>query len=175
MLNKLLTMFWAFGLMSLLAVGGGTAILPEMQYRTVTQFHWVTNQQFRDIYGLGQVVPGPNMLMVLVIGYRLAGFIGALVVGSAFFVPDCLLTLYVNRWWNRLRDSPWRTAVQRGLAPVAIGLMLSGTFSMARLAVTGVVTGAMAAVVFAILSWRHVNPAILVLSGGLIGLLLLKL
>lgn len=173
MMSKLLTLAWAFALMSLLAVGGGTAILPEMQYRTVTQFHWVTDRQFRDIYSLGQVVPGPNMLMVLVIGYRLAGFLGALVVGIAFFLPDCLLTLYANRWWNRLRGSPWRTAVQRGMAPVAIGLMLSGTFAIARLAVTNVVTGIMAAAVFAILSWRHVNPALLVLSGGVIGLLLL--
>jgi chromate transporter len=171
---KLANLFWVFALLSLVAVGGGTAVLPEMQYRAVHQFHWVTDQQFRDIYGLGQVAPGPNMTMVLIIGYRIAGLLGALVVGVAFFLPDCLLTLYFNRFWNRMRGSPWSTAVQRGLAPVAIGLMLSGTYSMARLAMTGYRTVALGAIVFAILSWRHVNPALLVLGGGIIGLLILR-
>ncbi|HLH75435.1 MAG TPA: chromate transporter [Candidatus Binataceae bacterium] len=172
MLIKLLNLFWVFALLSLLAVGGGTAVLPEMQYRVVNQFHWLTDPQFRDVYGLGQVAPGPNMLMVLVIGYRLAGVLGALVVGLAFFVPDCILTLYANRAWNHFKGSPWRTAAQRGLAPVAIGLMLAGTFAMAKLAITNYFNFAVGLVVFLLLSWRHVNPALLVLGGGVVYLLL---
>ncbi|MGZ6227910.1 MAG: chromate transporter, partial [Candidatus Binataceae bacterium] len=62
---KLFNLTWVFMLLAILAVGGGTAVLPEMQHMTVDQFHWVTKSQFRDIYSLGQVAPGPNMLMVL--------------------------------------------------------------------------------------------------------------
>jgi chromate transporter len=100
--NKLLNLSWVFALLSILAVGGGTAVLPEMQRMTVHQFHWVTDRQFRDIYSLGQVAPGPNMLMVMVIGYRQAGAAGAAAVALAFFLPDCLLTFFANRIWARL-------------------------------------------------------------------------
>ena len=153
--------------MSIVAVGGGTAVLPEMERLVVQQFHWMGDKQFRDIYSLGQVAPGPNMLMVMVIGYRLAGVAGAAVVGVAFFLPDCIVTFFVNRWWFRLSESRWRTAVQRGFAPVAIGLMVSGTYALARLSISDMGALAIAAVTFGILAWRRVNPLLLISAGGL--------
>jgi chromate transporter len=165
---KLLNLTWVFALLSLLAVGGGTAVLPEMQHMTVSYFHWITDRQFRDIYSLGQVAPGPNMLMVMVIGYRLDGIAGALVVGLSFFLPDCLLTFFANRIWQRFSDSPWRAAVQRGLAPVAIGLMLSGTYAIARLSILTYTGGLIAASTLAILMWRRVNPVFLISAAGLV-------
>ncbi len=168
MAHKLFSLAWVFALLSLLAVGGGTAVLPEMQHMTVQQFHWVTDQQFRDIYSLGQVAPGPNMLMVMVIGYRIAGVAGAAVVTFAFFLPDCALTLFANRMWQRYADSPWRQAIQRGMAPIAIGLMLSGTFAIARLSIHNAVSFAVAAGSLGVLMWRRINPVILIAAGGLI-------
>jgi chromate transporter len=167
-MSKLLNLAWVFALLSILAVGGGTAVLPEMQRMTVHHYHWITDRQFRDIYGLGQVAPGPNMLMVLVIGYRLAGAAGAMVVAAAFFIPDCVLTFFANRLWNRFSTSPWRIAVQRGLAPISIGLMLSGTYAIARLSLINAVAFAIAAITFAVLTWRHVNPLILISLGGVV-------
>ncbi len=169
---KLLNLAWVFMLLAILAVGGGTAVLPEMQHMTVDQFHWITNSQFRDVYSLGQVAPGPNMLMVLLIGHKMAGAMGALVVGLAFFLPDCILTLVANRLWVRFEGSPWRTAVQHGMAPLAIGLMLAGTFAIARLSIFNLTSLLIAASIFGLLMWRHINPALLVLAGGLTYLLL---
>jgi chromate transporter len=166
-MHKLWSLAWVFGLLSIVAVGGGTAVLPEMERLVVNQYHWMGDQQFRDIYSLGQVAPGPNMLMVMVIGYRLAGMAGAMVVGLAFFLPDCVLTFFASRWWYRLSESRWRTALQRGLAPVAIGLMLSGTYALARLSIFNVMGLAIAAVTCGILSWRHINPLLLISAGGL--------
>ena len=67
---KLLNLSWVFALLGILAVGGGTAVLPEMQHMTVHHFHWLTDAEFRDIYSIGQVAPGPNMTMVILIGYK---------------------------------------------------------------------------------------------------------
>ena len=169
---RLIHLFLVFSLLSVLAVGGGTAVLPEMQHMTVHTYHWFTDAQFRSIYSIGQVAPGPNMLMVLLMGYQLAGVAGMFVVGFAFFMPDCLLTLFANRWWVRMGGWPWRTSIQRGLAPVAIGLMLSGTYAIARLSIVNPLTLAIGLVVFAILLWRHVNPGILVLVGGTVYMVL---
>jgi chromate transporter len=169
--QKLFTLGWVFALLSILAVGGGTAVLPEMERLTVQHFHWMGDQQFRDIYSLGQVAPGPNMLMVMIIGYRKAGVPGAAVVGVAFFLPDCLLTFFANRLWYRLSASRWHAALQRGLAPIAIGLMLSGTFAIAKLSIVNAMALAIAVITFAILSWRRVNPLLLISAGGVAYLL----
>ncbi|MGH7906803.1 MAG: chromate transporter [Candidatus Binataceae bacterium] len=168
---KAFSLVWVFALLSILAVGGGTAVLPEMERMTVTQFHWVTHQQFRDIYSIGQVAPGPNMLMVMLIGYKMEGLLGALAVGLAFFVPDCILALFANRVWVHFAASPWRKAIQRGMAPVAIGLMLAGTYAIAKLAIFSVAGAVIAIAIFAIILWRHINPALLIALGGLAYLL----
>ncbi len=166
-MKRLFNLSWVFMLLSVLAVGGGTAVLPQMQHTTVDTFHWLTDAQFREIYSIGQVAPGPNMMMVLLIGYRLAGAAGAVIVGLSFFVPDFIIALTANRLWIRFHDSPWRLAVQRGLAPVAIGLMASGTYAIARLSIMNAASLAIAAVAFGILYWRHVPPALLVIAAGI--------
>jgi chromate transporter len=163
---RLLHLCLVFSLLSVLALGGGNSVLPEMRHFTVNRLHWLTDAQFRSIYSLGQVVPGPNMLMVLVIGYQLAGWLGMIVVGVSFFLPDFVIALSINRLWIRLGGWPWRLSIQRGLAPVAIGLMISGTYTIARLSIVDVPTLVIALVVLAILLWRHINPGILVLAGG---------
>jgi chromate transporter len=164
---KLISLAWVFALLSILAVGGGTAVLPEMQRMTVGQFHWVTDKQFRDIYSLGQVAPGPNMLMVMVIGYRVAGYLGSAIVAFAFFVPDCILTLFANRLWLRYSESPWRHAIQRAMAPISIGLMLSGTYSIARLSIHNAMSFGIAVMTLGVLMWRRVNPLLLISIGGI--------
>jgi chromate transporter len=171
-MTRIFQLVSVFAMLSLLALGGGNAVLPAMHHMTVHTHHWLTDQQFRSIYGLGQVAPGPNMLMVLAIGYQLAGWPGMAAVGVSFFLPSSAFALLINRWWHHLGGWPWRVSIQRGLAPVAIGLMLSGTYSIARISIVNVATVAIAAVVFAILFWRHVSPGILVLLGGAVYMML---
>jgi chromate transporter len=172
--SRILSLLGVFGLLSVLAVGGGTAILPEMKHLTVARLDWVTADQFVEIYSLGQMAPGPNMLMVTVIGYRVGGYPGALAALVGFFLPAGLLTLGASRLWVRFAGSPWREAIQRGLAPVAIGLMAAGVVAIARVATRDAATIALAAVVTAALLWRRINPALLILASGALGLLILR-
>jgi chromate transporter len=172
--NHLASLLGVFALLSLLAVGGGTAVLPEMKAMLVTRLGWLSAEQFVTIYSLGQLAPGPNMLMVSVIGYHVAGAAGALAALVGFLLPSSVLALGVSRLWSRFEGSPWRTAIQRGLAPVAIGFMGAGVIAIARVATRDLVTMAMAAVVATVLLRRHVNPALLILAGGLVGWLLLR-
>ena len=168
----LLQILGVFSLLSILAVGGGTAVLPEMKALTVNQFHWLTPEQFGQIYSLGQLAPGPNMLMVSVIGYRVAGYPGAAAALVGFFLPAGLLTFGVARVWDRYSDSPLKLACERGLAPVTIGLMLAGTLILARTVIHSADDVVIAAVVTAILLAVKVNPVLLILGGGLAGYLI---
>ncbi len=93
---------------------------------------------------------------------------------AAAFLPTALLAFFMRRLWTRLDNWPWRTSIQRGLAPVSIGLLLAGSLSMAKGAVTGWVTAVVAVTVFAILLRSRINPALLVLVGAVVGLLALR-
>jgi chromate transporter len=175
MKNTDLDILGVFALLSILAVGGGTAVLPEMKAMTVDSYRWLTDDQFRDVYSLGQLAPGPNMLMVIIIGYHVAGTLGALLAFAGFFLPASALTFVVSRIWNHFEGSPWRLAVQRGLAPIVVGLMTAGVIAIGRSAIGGATTLILAAAVFALLYFGpRINPALLVAAGGVLGLLLLK-
>jgi chromate transporter len=159
-----------FSLLSVLAVGGGAAVIPEMKALTVGPAPWLTADQFGQFYSLGQLAPGPNMLMVSVIGYHVAGYPGALAALLGFFVPAGVITFFAGRLWDRFAGSPWRTALAHGLGPMTIGLMLAGIVSIERSVMEGEgwLPYAIAAAVALILPRVKINPIVLILAGGLV-------
>lgn len=160
----------AFAYLSLLTVGGGMAAFPEMQTLVVDVHHWLTADQLIHFYSVGQLAPGPNMMMVTAIGERVAGPVGALLVVLAFFLPTALLTWLVGRAWTRLEHWPWRESIRKGLAPVSVGLVLSGCVSMATVALKGWLTVTIALVVLALVLRTKINPALLILAAAIVGI-----
>lgn len=123
-----------FALLSILAIGGISTILPEMHRQAVEVRHWMTDAQFADLFAIAQAAPGPNFLIVTLIGWQAAGLPGAVVATAATIVPSCTLTYIVARLWHRLRHMPWRSAVQAGLGAVTVGLVSAGAFVLTRAA-----------------------------------------
>lgn len=169
-MKQLLDLAMVFGYISLLTVGGGMAAFPELKNLTVDVHHWVTFPELMHYYSLGQLAPGPNMMMVASIGAQVAGLPGAAVVLVAFILPTGLLTFGIGRLWNRLADWPWRPSVQRGLGAVSVGLVLAGGIVLARGALTNTLTVALAVGVFALLMLTKINPAIPIVASGLVGI-----
>jgi chromate transporter len=175
--NDLVRLINVFALLSILAVGGGTAVLPQMKNEVVSERGWMNSEQFADIYSLGQLAPGPNMNMVAVIGYRVSGIAGAILVLVAFYLPSCVLVFAATKVWDYFEGSPWRDGVQRGLAPITVGLMLSGVYAIGKTATFNpehsthhnLTTVTITLIVAIILLRRHVNPALLILAGGAVG------
>ena len=143
-----------------------------MKTLTVDVHEWLTFPQLIHLYSVGQLAPGPNMMMIVPIGDWASGPLGSILVLAAFFGPTALLTFIVGRWWTKLEAWPWRTSIQRGLAPVSIGLLLAGCFSLAKGAIFGLETAAIAAGVLLVLLQTKTNPALLVLGAAVIGMLL---
>ena len=156
-----------FGLLSLLAVGGGTAVLPEMQSILLHEFG-LTHDRFVHVYSLGQLAPGPNMLMVLVIGLQLAGMLGAAVVFLSFFIPSSVLCLFVGRLWIKIGESPWRRAIQNALEPISIGLMVSGVYAVGKAAATSPITFGLALIGFVILVRTKIYPVLVIMAAGIL-------
>jgi len=170
-MNQIPAVARVFAYLSLLTVGGGMAAFPEMKILTVDVHKWLTFPQLIHLYSVGQMAPGPNMMMIVSIGEWAGGFLCALVSVIAFFGPTALLMFVVARLWKRLEKWRWRSSIQQGLAPVSIGLLLAGCFTMARWAITGLGTATIAVSVLLILLQYKINPALLVLGSAIVGIL----
>jgi chromate transporter len=169
-MNQIPALVRVFAYLSILTVGGGMAAFPEMKILTVEVHKWLTFPQLIHLYSVGQMAPGPNMMMIVVIGQWAGGILGAIAVLIAFIGPTALLTFVVSRLWKKIEKWPWRTSIEQGLAPVSIGLLLAGCFTMARGAIFGVETAAISVGVLLILQQYKVNPALLVVGSAVLGI-----
>jgi chromate transporter len=128
--NRLLALALVFAPLSLVSFGGGQAIIADMQHQTVDIQHWMTGREFVDVFALSRAAPGPSTLIVALIGWQVAGFFGAVVATLAIYVPSSLAVYGAVRWWHASKDSPWRGVLERGLAPVAVGLVFAGALAV---------------------------------------------
>lgn len=172
--HDLLDLTLLFLRMSFAAFGGGIAIIPEIKHVAVDQRHWLTAQEFADCYALGALTPGPGMLMVMGIGYKVAGVPGALVSMLTMFLPVGAVAYLAGWRWDRLHRSAWRTAIERGLAPVTVGLLLAGSYTLVRAAVVDAPSAAIMAGAALLLLSRRVSPALIVIAGGVAGFALAR-
>jgi len=164
-------LFLLFAVISLMAVGGGNAVVPEMQRQVVDLHHWMSGPQFVGLFAIAQASPGPNMLISSLIGWRLGGFPGAAAATLGMCLPSSLLTLTVARLWHRFAQSPWRRALERGLAPITLGLVLASGWQLAKAAGPDWRSYSLSAAVALLALRRGLNPLWLLAGGGLLGLL----
>jgi len=160
-----------FALLSLFAIGGANAAIPEMYRIAVHLEGWLTEQQFSDLFAIAQVTPGPNVIITTLIGYQAAGIAGAAVATAAMIGPTCVATYFITRVWDRFRDAPIRAAIQAGLVPVSIGLLAASAWIMVLATGTswiaiGITVAAMAAGFFS-----RLNPLWVFAAAAIIGAL----
>jgi chromate transporter len=147
-----------FVLLSLVAIGGANAVVPEMHRMAVEVEHWMTDRQFAELFALANAAPGPNVLMVCLIGFQAAGVLGALVATVAMCGPSCLVTFLVVRRWEKSRNERLKKIVQRGLAPVTIGLISASAFLVTRAALHDWLGVALCAGTFLAMAATRYNP-----------------
>ena len=167
--NPIWTLAWTFGLMSLFAVGGTNSAVPEMHRVAVDVRHWMSDTQFADIFAISQLSPGPNVLIVTLIGYSVAGVAGALVATLAMCGPTAILAYYVSGLLQRSSHSRWPAIIQAALVPLSIGLMGASGLILAltsdRSWAAGLITATSAVLAFA----TRLNPLWMLLAGGCLG------
>lgn len=157
--------------LSLIAVGGAVAVLPELQRQVVDVHHWMGPREFGDLFALAQAAPGPNVLVVTLVGWRVAGLAGALAATAGILLPSGLLTWVVMGAWQRFRDRPWRVAVQQGLVPVTVGLVMAAAALLAAATTTGWPAALVTAAVAALTLRTRLHPLVLLGAGAALGAL----
>lgn len=123
--------------LSLLSFGGGQTVVAGLQHETVIVHGWLSAQDFTNIFAISRATPGPSSLIVALIGWHVAGLWGALAASLAMFVPSSIVTAAVGQWWETRGKSRLGAAIQKGLLPIAVGLIFSGALGVAQLADLG--------------------------------------
>lgn len=164
----LLGLLAVFGPLSLTTIGGGQGLTSEIHRQTVLEHGWLTEQQFLYAFALSRLSPGPGSLMVTLIGWDVAGWAGALAASVAIFLPSSLLLYGLARVWARYRGRPWQRAVERGLAPVAAGLILAASLTVLEAAHGGWLAWIVALASTAVLAVTRVSPFLMLGAGAAI-------
>jgi chromate transporter len=167
--RKLWALAATFGLLSFFAIGGANAVIPEMHRQAVEVQGWMISQRFTDLFAIAQAAPGPNIIIVTLIGWDVAGFAGALVATLAMIVPTSVLAYYVGKVWYRFRQARWRIAIQAGVTPVTIGLVAASAYVLSRAADTGLVALALTLVTAVVLTLTRLHPLLLLALGAALG------
>ncbi|HVB15555.1 MAG TPA: chromate transporter [Stellaceae bacterium] len=165
--GSLLALAIVFAPLSLLSFGGGNAVLADIATQAIVVRHWTSAREFADLFALSRAAPGPGSLLATLIGWKVAGLPGALAATIAFYLPSAVLVFGAARVWERWRGSPWHTAIERGIAPIAAGLLLSGGIVVLRASPAGwPVWMAALLTTAALLRWPRLHPVPLLLAGG---------
>jgi chromate transporter len=114
-----------FAWLSLLQFGGTNTVVPEMHRQAVDVYHWMDARTFGSLFALAQLAPGPNVMIVSLVGWRVAGLMGLLVTTLATIVPPCLMAFAASRLMLRAGQSKWLPIVKDGLVPVALGMIMA--------------------------------------------------
>jgi chromate transporter len=158
-----------FGALSLVAIGGINAILPEIHRVVVDVQGWMTSAEFAELFALAQVAPGPNAMVVTLVGWKVAGITGALVATLAACGPSSVACYIAWHWADRLQQSKLRAVVQRALAPLAIGLIMASGYTLALAADRSLGAFALTVLATATLAFTRVNPVWVLLAAAVAG------
>jgi len=156
-----------FAVLSLVSIGGANATLPEIRRQVVDVHGWMSDGGFADAFAISHAAPGPNIIMVSLIGWQVAGIAGLLVATAAIVLPSCTLAYAASRTLARWEAHPAVAIVKAGLVPVALGLILASGVAMMRVAAQDLVgLGiALGTAAFVVLSRR--NPLWALAAGSL--------
>ncbi|MGH6682940.1 MAG: chromate transporter [Pseudolabrys sp.] len=155
--------------LSLASIGGGVSVLAGIQHEAIDVHHWLTTREFVDLFAISRVAPGPGSMLATLIGWHVYGWTGAILATIALFVPSSLLCYGVALVWNRHRGKRWHTALEKGLSPVGVGLVLAGVITVLRVGGGGLLSWIVAFGSAGLLSWRpNIHPLLIFLIGGAI-------
>jgi chromate transporter len=174
--RNLLAVVWDFLSLSLFSLGGGNTLLSEYHHLAVDQYCWLSSRQFADIYALSEAAPGPSSMIVGLLGMGAAvkegplwGVLSGVVAEIAILFPSTLVMVAAVLSWNRLRNSPWRLAFERGLGPITLGILFAVGLKILRISDHDTPAYAVSLVVCVLMLRTKISPLWFMAVAGLMG------
>jgi chromate transporter len=163
------TILTHIGGLAFISFGGFNTVLPAIHRLAVDQAHWMTDRDFASLFAIAQASPGPNVLVITLVGLKAAGIPGAIAATLALTVPTSLLAFVVVRVWDRFREARWRKATQAGLLPVTIGFITASGYIIVRAADHSLAAFLVSIATLVVAAVTKINPLWMFAVGGLLG------
>ena len=165
----MLTLAWTYLRIGMIFFGGGYVLIPLLQHLLVDQYKWLTLREFLDGVAISQLTPGPLAMLATFTGVRVGGFTGGLIATICIFLPCIVFMLVVGRYYARLKEIDLIRATLDNVLPAVVGLVASAAWSL------GTTLGSprewiVLVIAFCIFRWTKINPMVMILGAGLIGM-----
>ncbi|HSD54497.1 MAG TPA: chromate transporter [Burkholderiales bacterium] len=157
--------------LSLVSVGGAHAVFPDVYRLVVTEHGWMSGTEFTTLVALSQAAPGPNVLVMALIGQRVGGAALGVAALVAFCLPSSVLAWLAIRADLKAAGARWMRAVKNGLAPVTVGLVLASGLILATGSATHWSMYVIAMLSTVLASATRLHPLWLIVAGALVGAL----
>jgi chromate transporter len=151
--------------------GGGLSMLAFIQEQVVNQLGWLTPRELVDGLALGQLTPGPILMLAAFVGFKVAGIAGAAVAGAAIFLPSFLMILSILPLLSKTKDLRWLKGFMRGVGPAVIGALAASLVQMAPHAAPDRFTAVLFGLTVVLLLLSKAGPLSLIFGGALVGVL----
>ena len=166
-------MLWDFFLITLkvgtFAFGGGYAMITPLHYELVAHFGWLTEAEFSSAVAIGQITPGPLMIMVTFMGYKIAGFTGAILGTIGLFLPSALIVLAIASSYLRFKDLPFVQGMMRGVTLAVTGLLAAVVIDLARGSILGPIDAVIGVAAYLAAGPLKCDPIAMIIGAGAIG------
>lgn len=159
----------SFSSMSVTLFGGGYVFIPAIENVVVGTHHWVTSREFADAIAISQVTPGPISISAAFVGWKVAGFNGALLGTLGIFVPPALLMIMAQQFVSRIKGKSWVESVFSGVRPAVIGMIAASIWVIGRSAPADWQSVFIFVTVFTLALWKKLDSAVLILVAGVLG------
>jgi len=168
--GELFSIFFKAGL----AFGGGLGILAVLQEELVDKRRAVTKEEFLTIYGIGRIVPSGTMTALAVAyGYKFGGLSGTVIALTALSLPVFVLTIALTIAYHYLRNSRLFDLLPVTIMPAALALIVVAALKLGKDVFRPSRELIFAVIAFALALFLRLNPAIILMAGGVLGALVL--
>jgi len=167
-LGRVVALFSTIGAVTF---GGALAMIPLVEEHVVHRLHWLTAQEFIAGLALGQLTPGPILMVAAYIGYKVLGVAGAAAAAVAMFLPSFVMMLAILPAFDRVRTLGWTKAVLQGVVPAVIGVMTIALSRLTPAAAPDLPAVIVLVAAVAVLFLAELAPVKAMLGGAVLGVL----
>lgn len=165
--RELFTIFLKAGL----AFGGGLGILAVLEDEFVTKRQAISRADFLTYYGISRIVPSGSMTALAVaFSHRLGGFKGTVIALTAMVLPAFALTVLLSMFYQYFKDTDLLSWLEISVLPAALASILAAAFKLGKDVFRPSAEFLMAAAAFAAVFFLDLNPAVVLIAGGLLGI-----
>jgi chromate transporter len=174
--KMLLQLFWTFLKISPVTFGGGYAMIPLFEKEIVEKQRWMDRKEISDVFALSQSIPGAiGVNSATFVGYRLAGVKGAVAAMLGVLLPTFLIVILLSVVFFQVRDNAKIEAAFMGIRPAVVALIVYAAYSIGKTAMVDKTSWMTLIVALGILCILHPHPVIIILTGGVVGIILVRI